>query len=125
MAYSNYGAFVECNGNRREDKEDCVLFEEIKPESFADYYHGVMGDGNIRVGCYKQYSPDIYERLANGNIQEINYSCEDPLEFDVLFEYKGYKFEFKSGKPCVATMIEPDGTEWECSYDYGYGSGWE
>ena len=67
MAYSNYGAFVYCNGDRREDKEDCVLFEDIKATSFADYYHGVIGDGNIRVGCYKQYNPDIYERLADSS----------------------------------------------------------
>lgn len=124
MAYSNYGAFVYCNGDRREDKEDCVLFEDIKATSFADYCHGVMGDGNIRVKCYKQYNPDIYERLADGTIQNVEYPCEDPLEFDVLFGYKGYKFEFRSGKPCVAIMTEPDGTNWECTYDYGYGAGW-
>ena len=125
MAYGNWGAFVYCNGTRREDKEDCVLFEGIKISSWADYCHGVMGDGNIRVKCYKQYSPEIFERLADGTIQEVNYPCEDSLDFDVLFEYKGYKFEFVSGKPCVATMIEPDGTKWECSYDYCYGAGWE
>ena len=125
MAYSNYGAFVECNGNRREDKEDCVLFEDINMGLWVDRCHGVMGDGDIRVKCYKQYSPNIFERQADGTIQEVNYPCEDDLNFDVGFEYKGYKFEFISNEPCVAIMIEPGGTYWKCSYGYGYGAGWE
>ena len=54
MAYSNWGAFVYCDGIRREDKEDCTLFEGYPVKSFADYCHGVMGDGDIRVKCYKQ-----------------------------------------------------------------------
>ena len=124
MAYSNYGAFVYCNGNRRDDKEDCVLFAEMKANSFADYCHGVMGDGNIRVKCYKQYNPEIFERQEDGTIQQVEYPCEDCFDFDVRFEYKGYKFAFKAGEPCVATMIEPDGTSWECTYDYCYGAGW-
>ena len=125
MAYSNYGAFVYCNNNRREDKEDCELFEEMKAETFAEKCHGVMGDGDIRVKCYKQYNPDIIERQDDGTFQQVEYSCEDYLDFDVCFDYKGYQFVFKSGEPCVATMIEPDGTNWECSYGYCYGAGWE
>lgn len=125
MAYSNYGAFVYCNGIRREDKEDCELFDNMVVTSFADYCHGVMGDDNIRVKCYKQYNPEIFERSSDGTVHQIEYPCDDYLEFDISFEYKGYKFNFKSDEPCVATMIEPDGTNWECSYGYAYGAGWE
>ena len=70
MAYGNYGAFVYQNGKRRPDKEDCLLFETDPnpPEDFSDYCHGVMGDGNIRVKCYKQGLPQIYE-LQDGKIE--------------------------------------------------------
>ena len=127
MAYSNWGAFVYCNGVRREDKEDCVLFEGMAKKSLIDYCHGVMGDGAIRVKCFKQYSPEIFEQNSDGTIYEIEYEIEDAdsLEFDVHFEYKGYKFDFKSGDICKATMTEPDGTNWECTYGYCYGAGWE
>ena len=67
----------------------------------------------------------LYKCFVSGTIQKVDYPCEDDFDFYVLFEYKGYKFKFKSGKPCVAIMTEPDGTNWECTYDYGYGAGWE
>ena len=130
MAYSNYGAYVYCNNNnRREDKEDVTLFENIKANSFADYCHGILGDGNIRVRCYKQYAPEIFERKDDGSIVEINYYDEyddeiDCFEFSYKFNYKNYSFSFESGKQvCTAIMVEPDGTKWECTYGYEYGSG--
>lgn len=121
MAYSNWGAFVFCNDIRREDKEDSVLFEGMH-----DYSHGVMGDGAIRVKCFKGYLPEIFEQDSDG-IHKIEYEDEDAdtFEFDVRFEYKDYKFDFKSGDVCKAMMTEPDGTIWECTYGYCYGAGWE
>lgn len=134
MAYSNWGAFVKkvmeysiwgavvfCNGIRREDKEDSVLFEGMH-----DYSHGVMGDGAIRVECFKGYPPEIFEQDSDG-IHKIEYADEDAdmFEYDVHFEYKDYKFDFKSGDVRKATMTEPDGTIWECTYGYCYGAGRE
>lgn len=152
MAYSDYGAFVYMNGERREDKEDVALFEEPE-ETFGvpaeevpsaarifmsliqankigeektwltHIHHGIMGDGNIRVLCHKQYLPQVYELTENG-IEEISVPEEESFEWGVVeFEYKGYKFKFVSGEPNIATMIEPDGTEWICKYDYWYGAG--
>ena len=127
MAYSDYGAEVYEDGRWRADKEDCPLSELSQPvNGFFNYYHGVMGDGNIRVGCYKQGLPKIFE-LQGGKEVEIEYwkyftSDIDPYEYDdITFEYKGYKFLFVSNKPYYAQMIEPDRTVWECKYDYGYG----
>lgn len=121
MAYSNYGAFVFKDGKRRNDKEDVEALD-------GGYYHGVIGDGNIQVCCYKQGLPRILEKVG----EDINtVECVDKNTIDIFeyppikFEYKGYKFYFESGKPHVARMTEPDGTEWECSYDYEYGAGFE
>ena len=154
MAYSDYGAFVYCNGKRREDKEDVATFatdeetfgtssenvasgariwvsllkqkEDGKDVDWINYiHHGILGDGNIRVMCHKQGLPSIYEATENG-FEKIKYCDEDtdPYEYDpITFEYKGYRFLFESGKPYRAEMIEPDGTKWECTYDYGYGAG--
>jgi len=154
MAYSDYGAFVYCNGKRREDKEDVAAFatdietfgvpveqvpsgariwtfllnlkEEGKEFNWLNHiHHGIMGDGDIRVVCHKQGLPEIYEATKDG-FKKIEYCPEetDPFEYGTVYaEYKDYKFEFSSGKPYTAEMIEPDGTIWLCKYDYGYGAG--
>ena len=163
MAYSDYGAFVYCNGERRRDKEDNALFstdEETfgtdsanigsgarifaallkakadgRPLTVATHIaHGVMGDGPIRVRCYKQGRPQIFELLEDGSIEEVKQrdkrDDEDWLDYEYgygteRFEYKGYSFVWESGRPNEAEMIEPDGTRWLCEYDYGYGAGFE
>lgn len=122
MAYSDYGAFVWCNGKRREDKEDVATFAT---DEINHIHHGILGDGDIRVMCHKQGLPAIYEATPDGIIK-VEYTDEDTdcYEYgEIHFEYKGYKFLFKSGKPYYAQMIEPDGTEWKCKYDYWYGAG--
>ena len=126
MAYSDYGAFVYCNGERRKDKEDSPLFSVHKTD-WTGLCHGCMGDGDIRVMCYKQGLPSIYE-VSDGAYKLIEYADEetDYFEYDPIdYECKGYKFHFESGKPYTAQMIEPDGKKWECSYDYWYGAGFE
>lgn len=161
MAYSGYGAFVYKNGERRRDKEDVALFatdeETFGLDSseigsggriwanllqrqqtgrefslFNAIQHGVMGDGTVRVACYKQGLPSIYEMNGDndGDVEEIDYrpSDEDIDYYDygiIEYDYKGYHFKFISGLPYIAYMTEPDGTEWECSYDYGYGARFE
>lgn len=126
MAYSDYGAFVYFNGERRRDKEDVAAFasyeetfgtsEDIpsgariwasllqgegKERTWLDsIHHGIMGDRNIRVVCHKQGRPEIYEATENG-FESITYCNEDEVdyyEYGVInFEYKGYKFHFESG----------------------------
>ena len=90
--------------------------------------HGVMGDGTIRVACYKQGLPSIFELDDSGEINEIKY-CNDEIDYfeyePITFEYKGYSFKFTSDVHYQAIMTEPDGTLWECTYDYGYGAGFE
>ena len=150
MAYSNYGAFVYRNGERRKDKEDAPLFatsEEINniPSGlriFANIFHtkgkldfdpvrdyiahGVLGDGPVRVQCYKQGVPDIYELMDTGEICRVPFPYDDPFEYGTIeFNHKGYEFIFTEGTPYFAFMREPDGTEWVCEYDYEFGAGFE
>lgn len=154
MAYSDYGAFVWLNGERREDKEDVATFtsdeetfgtssenipsgariwvsilkqkEDGKNVDWANHiHHGILGDGNVRVMCHKQGLPTIYEATEDG-LQEIKYCGEDVDYFEyepINFEYKGYKFFFERREHYYARMITPNGDEWECKYDYGYGAG--
>ena len=151
MAYSDYGAFVWLNGKRREDKEDVATFatdEETfgtssenvpsgariwvsilnqkgkKVEWVNHIHHGILGDDDIRVMCHKQGLPSIYEATEDG-FKKIEYCGEDTdyFEYDIKYEYKGYKFHFESGKPYYAKMITPEGDVWECKYDYLYGAG--
>lgn len=118
MAYCDYGAFVYKNGVRQLDKEDAFLFEDTRSAA----YHGVMGDGDIRVACYKQYLPQIFKQTKDG-CEEIPFVDEytDRLEFGTIYtECDGYLFEFRQGDMvCFAMMTEPDGTKWTCNYGCG------
>lgn len=169
MAYSDYGAFVWKNGVRQEDKEDVPVWDadvelsypqvmRIFANAVKNYksgndewwqhcQHGVLGDGDIRVSCYKQGFPCVWKRTENCEIVQIpmediielcGSSCEGVVEYDgkkyfgydynASFSIDGYTFDF-SGDSCDtapgyrATMIEPDGTVWKCSYDYEFGAG--
>lgn len=171
MAYSDYGAFVYKNGKRRNDKEDVPVWGadvELEVGSGARIFanlmknrgkgsfewwehchHGVIGDGEVRVGCYKQGFPCVYY-LENGEVKSLEDEviialCGDECleyveeydgkryfsyDYNVKFEFMGRKFSFEggsfSGKPgYFASMTEPDGTEWLCEYDYWYGAGFE
>ena len=157
MAYSDYGAFVWRNGERRTDKEDAPLFASSEETFGADIdripsaariwaslihaqssdreinwltsiHHGILGDGPVRVLCHKQGLPEIWE-MTDDRPKKIPYyddETTDYADFEPFdFEYKGYRFHFESGEPYRVTMTEPDGAEWECEYDYGYGAGFE
>lgn len=166
MAYSDYGAFVTCNGKRRTDKEDVAVFAsdidtfgdnvdnipsglriwahliykrsdsetpDYPDKDWVEYiHHGIMGDGPMRVVCHKQGLPGIYywpedakypEKIV---IPETNdHDFDRWSDYDIKYESNGYKFHFISGRPYHAEMTEPDGTHWECTYDYCYGAGFE
>lgn len=136
MAYSDYGAFVWCNGERRTDKEDSVAYASLllpRTNWLKNEHHGVMGDGDIRVICHKQGLPEIWER-TDDDFKEVEYFDEDTDFYsygEIDFEYKGYCFKFKSCNPYddddhyIAEMTEPNGTFWKCEYDYMFGAGFE
>jgi len=120
MAYSDYGAFVFENGERRRDKEDVAVFasdvetfgessenipsalrilvslyQEKKEGREITYYtnihHGIMGDGAVRVVCHKQGLPEICELLENGEVKDIKY-CSDDVD---CFYYGELNFSYK------------------------------
>lgn len=123
MAYSDYGAFVFKNGERRRDKEDVAAFASDEEtfgtdsanipsgarifayilnrkdgaNTWLDYiHHGIMGDGPVRVICHKQGLPGIYEATEDG-IKKVEYHPDDIDCYDYEpfeYEYKGYKFKF-------------------------------
>ena len=45
-------------------------------EWFEFSHHGVMGDGSVRVGCYKQYWPEVYE-WEDGKDKPTKYTFDD------------------------------------------------
>lgn len=137
MAYSNYGAFVYKNGIRQKDKEDAEIWDGVLEDDSWEYnwiFHGVMGDGDIRVGCYKQGLPQIFKKVDDC-IEKINYNENrkyDYFEYGVVkVNIDGYRMEFRSKTKdsfdlCnhyEAEMTTPTGDHWFCEYDYGYGAG--
>jgi hypothetical protein len=96
MAYSDYGAFVYLNGERRTDKEDVGVYDTDEGslptrlriyanimkhpggccEWFEHSHHGVMGDGSVRVGCYKQGWPEVY-KWEDGKDKPTRYTFDD------------------------------------------------
>ena len=113
MAYSDYGAFVYRNGERRRDKEDAPLFATDEETFGADIntipsgariwvslihaketgqelnylnsiYHGVLGDGPVRVACYKYGLPQIYDMGCKDGPKEIDYYDAEKTDSDDL-----------------------------------------
>lgn len=96
MAYGDYGSFVYLNGKRRADKEDVGVYDTDEAslptglrvyanimkhggggcEWFEFSHHGVMGDGSVRVGCYKHGWPEVYE-WEDGEDKPTQYTFDD------------------------------------------------
>lgn len=166
MAYSDYGAFVYLNGKRRNDKEDVGVYDTDEaqlPQGMRVWanilknidsgedkwwehsHHGVMGDGYVRVGCYKQGWPELYIwEDGKDEPTAITYDClsrkfgwEDfdeyrgircaPYTYHKEFDFHGWHFTFDGnefgGTPKYSAEMERDGEHWECDYDYGFGAG--
>lgn len=93
--------------------------------------HGVMGDGTLRVRCYKAGLPGIFELVDDDiGIHEIEIPNEkDPYEYGTIrFEYNGYQFMFtdtSEDNHYFAEMITPEGDQWTCEYDSEFGAGFE
>lgn len=98
MAYSDYGAFV--------------YLMDGGGEWFEFSHHGVMGDGSVRVGCYKQGWPEVYE-WEDGKDKPTIYTFDDLSrkfgwddyeeygdtrlvadEYDEEFDFLGWHFHF-------------------------------
>ena len=164
MAYSDYGAFVYLNGKRRTDKEDVGIYDdgEADPPSgprayatipkhpgdrewFERSHHGVMGDGSVRVGCYKQGWPEVYAWEVCTD-KPSRYTFDDlsrkfgwdehdecggiryaPCAYHKEFDFLGWHFTFDGdeggGTPKYSAEMERDGEHWECDYDYMFGAG--
>lgn len=166
MAYSDYGAFVYLNGKRRKDKEDVgvyntdgaspfsrlIVYANIMKlgcggEWFMLSHHGVLGDGSVRVGCYKQGWPEVYE-WEDGKDKPTIYTFDDLSrkfgwndyeeydnrrhaadEYDKEFDFLGWHFHFwgddYSNTPKYGATMSSDGETWKCDYDYMFGAGFD
>lgn len=166
MAYSDYGAFVYLNGERRTDKEDVGVYDTDEGslptglrvyanimkrhdgfEWFEFSHHGVMGDGNVRVGCYKQGWPEVYE-WEDGEDKPTIYTFDDLSrrfgwdgyeeygdtryaadEYDEEFDFLGWHFHFwgddTGGTSRYGATMSRDGETWECDYDCMFGAGFD
>lgn len=152
MAYSNWGAFVFCNGKRRRDCEDVPVFGDRSDETAAPSgarifvnllklrgsgdteaspspwwqhaHHAVLGDGSVRLCGYKSY-PELY--VTDG---------ETVTKIDVPWPYDSQ--EMQSGEvngckwtaePCndgnevTLTLVEADGSTWTAQCGYCIGAG--
>lgn len=166
MAYCDYGAFVYLNGKRRTDKEDIGVYDTdevslpfglrvyaniIKHpddfEWFVHLRHGVMGDGSVRVGCYKQSWPEVYE-WEDGRNEPTQYTFDGLsrkfgwddyreygntrfalYEYDKEFDMLGWHFHFWGdicgGTPKYGATMSRNGETWMCNYDYMFGAGFD
>lgn len=168
MAYNDYGAFVYLNGERRNDKEDVGVYDTDEAQLphgmrvwanimknidsgedkwWKRSHHGVMGDGHVRVGCYKQGWPELYV-WEDGKDKPTLYTFDDlcrrfgwddyreyyekryPLDnYDKEFDFLGWHFNFwgndYGSTPKYGATMSRDGVTWECEYDYGFGAGFD
>lgn len=136
MAYGNWGAFVYKNGERQETREDNVPYKEdeiqsgywqafLRPDKSIGTHHATLGNGPIRLCGYKCY-PVL---LWNGKVVDLSQFprvWEDDEEYEIISEYKGYKFKIERIENWVSLeLIEPDGTRWNTKCGYCIGAGHE
>lgn len=118
MAYGNWGAFVYRDGQRRRDCEDA--------KGWA--YHAVLGDGPIRLCCYKVY-PELLV-LRDGIMARMAIPW-DPWELggarEAAGEVYGYRWSATYAEPAsvVLTLTELDGATWRARCGSGIGAGHE
>lgn len=144
MAYGNYGAMVFKNGERQQDREDNIPYEESESDSgyylaFArrkeglNVHHATMGNGIVRFCAYKSY-PCLYvngEELVIDQFRTDGHDSNDWDFYSHVFqgEIEGYKFKAMKGNDSYEfvdlQLIEPDGTEWLGRSGYCFGSGHE
>jgi hypothetical protein len=148
MAYSNWGAFVYCNGKRREDKEDVGVFDtdeascprgfriwanilknrEKYPNESNPWYthshHAVLGDNDVRLCGYKD-SAELWV-CRDGKPEKIELDCdaEDEVSDEVSVNDKTWKYTYALGDTMVdLNLEEPNGTSWFATCGYQYGAG--
>ena len=154
------------NGRRRHDREDVGVYDSedarfptpmrrfaniARNGTGAPWYmhsqHGVMGDGEVRVACYKQDWPTIYHwpEGAGGpraygydelsrtfgwdDFDDLDGTRYAPDGYGYEFDMLGWHFEFSgdlNGSPpkYEASMSRPL-EHWTCAYDYWYGAGFD
>lgn len=153
MAYSNWGAFVQLNGERRPDKEDVGVFDT--DEAFAptgarkflnilknhaegtenDWsrrsHHAVLGDGPVRLCGYRN-NPELWiienEEVKRIELPEPDYENERELSDQsgqVEINGKVWKWWFNQFDRNMIDLklIEPDEAEWTSRCGYLYGAG--
>lgn len=151
MAYSNWGAFVYKNGERRRNKEDVGVFDTDEGDLpsgsriFANILknnatsretpawkhsrHAVLGDGPVRLCGYKNYPElwiiknDIVESVA---LPDFEVYENDEKSGDIDLDDKTYKWSFDQGDNTIDLRLEEsDGTIWTSKCGYGIGAGFE
>jgi len=154
MAYSNWGAFVYRNGERRPDKEDVGVFDTDEADLpsgariFANImkrraqentapwtasHHAVLGDGPVRVCGYK-HEPSLWVwRDDHGEQVALPQPDDTTDQWDledqggtVEVDGQSWRWWFNqyNGNMIDLQLIEPDGTTWTATCGYCYGAGW-
>lgn len=153
MAYSNWGAFVYKDGERRTDREDVGVFDDDEKDLpsgqkiFANIlknmdrqnddfwnhsHHAVLGDGPVRLCGYKA-SPELY-KIIGDKVEKVKIPTPDyekdewEISADGKVEIYGEAWEWKfnqyGGNKIDLHLIEPDGSVWNSTCGYCYGAGW-
>lgn len=153
MAYSNWGAFVRKDEERRPDREDVAVFNDDEKdlpsgarifanlvklrEKYPDgnwpsheiSQHAVLGDGPIRLVGYKN-NASLYELTDDGVVIYVDlapFKVADTDDDEAAYEgeYKGCKFAARGfdGNMIDLLLYEADGSFWTARCGYLYGAG--
>lgn len=102
MAYSDYGAFVYLNGERRTDKEDV----------------GVYDTDEASLPHSRKFGWDDYEEYGG-----TRYAAD---KYDEEFDLLGWHFHFwgddLGATPRYGATMSRDGETWKCDYDCMFGA---
>lgn len=139
MAYSNWGAFVHKDGERRTDRENVAVFNDDEKDAPSDArifanilknrakypdgnppwhegsQHAVLGDGPVRLVGYMSH-PSLYELTDDGEVIDVDLkpyrTRGDDEDYGENTEYKGeYKGYWFAAHEFDGNMLDLELTE--------------
>lgn len=124
MGYSDYGAFVYRNAQRRADREDCQPFPAAAGE-LPEQFHAVLGDGTVLLIC-ERLRPQLC--VGGGEVDISAYAMSSPprgCQEAWSGEIQGVCFSaFRYNTTLDLHLLEP-GASWAANCGVGRGAGFE
>lgn len=113
MALSNYEGQAFRNGEHWHD--GCGITLDSPGDRWGEYFHALVGDGDVRVGVRKTYALLAVRRDGEWSVSHLEGRVEVDGHVAVAADTPG---------PGAAVLVDPDGTVWTAIGAYEAWENW-